>query len=106
MAKIFLSEAPEMMDLIAESMKTEDTEQIRLYAHRLKGSASHVAAGQLADKAYELECAAQAEDTSRAAEVFESVKPELDRVVSFFSADDWMETARAKAAESNVKQSC
>ena len=100
--KIFLKDAPRCVELIADAIKTKNPKDLKLYAHRLKGSAGHVAAKQLSEVAYRLECAADEKDIETAASLFDSVKNEFRKVLSFLSRDDWFETA--KQQDENKKQ--
>jgi len=95
--KIFLEDSPKCIEFIANAIKTKNPEDVKLYAHRLKGAARHVATKQLSEKAYRLECAGKENDMEVFASLFEDVKSELENVMSFLSRDDWIETAKEQS---------
>ena len=92
--KIFLEESPEIMEHIADAIKDENAKDANFYAHRLKGAARHIAAKQLAEKAYCLERAGKENDMEAFASLFEDLKGELEKVISFLSKADWAEIAK------------
>ncbi len=92
--KIFLEDAPRSVELIANAIKTKNLKDLKLYSHRLKGSARHVAAKQLSEIAYRLECAGCENDIEAASLLFDDAKDEFEKVLSFLSRDDWIETAK------------
>ena len=95
--KIFLEDSPEIMEHIADTIKDENAKDVNFYAHRLKGAARHIAAKQLAEKAYRLECAGKENDMEAFASLFEDLKSELENVMSFLSRDDWIEIAKEQS---------
>ena len=100
--KIFLESAPRCMQLIAEAIKTGNPKDLRLYAHKLRGSSRQIAANELSEKARCLECAAYEKDIETAASLLGGVKHEFEKVVSFLSGADWIE--KAKQQDDNKKQ--
>jgi len=92
--KIFLEDAPRCVELIADAIKSKNPKDLKLYAHRLKGSARHVAAKQLSGKAYRLECAADEKDIEAAASLLGDIKDEFKKIHSFLSRTDWIEKAK------------
>ena len=92
--EIFLDDAPRSIEFIADAIKAENPKDVKLYAHRLKGSAGHVAARQLSEMAYHLERAGDKKDMATAASLFEQVRAELEKVASFLSQSDWIERAK------------
>jgi PAS domain S-box-containing protein len=102
--KIFLRDAPQCVQLIAEAIETEYPKYIKLYAHRLRSSARHVAATKLSEKAYHLECAGDKKDIETAASLFDDLKDEFDKVISFLSEDDWIEVAKQQENSKKIEQ--
>jgi len=92
--KIFLKNAPQCVELIADAIKSKNLKDLKLYAHRLRGSARHVAAKQLSEMAYRLECAAYEKDIETAASLLGDIKNEFEKVHSFLSEDGWIEIAK------------
>ncbi|MHC4365341.1 MAG: CBS domain-containing protein [Planctomycetota bacterium] len=102
--KIFLRDAPQCVQLIAEAIRTEYPKDIKLYAHRLRGSARHVAAAKLAEKAYLLECIGDEKDIETAASLFDDLRDEFGKVISFLSEDDWIEVAKQQENSKKIEQ--
>jgi len=76
------------------SIKVGDTKAIKLYAHALKGAAANVGVKRLSDIAYRLECAGREENMAAATPLFDELKAESEKVVTFLSRTDWIEIAR------------
>ena len=62
-----------------------------------------LAAEQLGEKAYRLECAGDQGDIETAASLFDDLKDELERVISFLSRADWIEAAK-QGVNSRIKK--
>ena len=92
--KIFLEDTPRCIEFIANAIKTKNSEDVKFYAHRLRGAARHIAAKQLAEKTYCLEYACKENDMEAFASLFEDLKGELEKVISFLSKADWAEIAK------------
>ena len=101
LAVIILDDGPRSIELIAEAIKGDNAEDVRLYAHRLKGAALSFSAKDLAEKAYDLEKVGSAGDMAAAPGLFEQVKREFEKLESFLSEPDWVETARHQAESSS-----
>jgi signal transduction histidine kinase/CheY-like chemotaxis protein/HPt (histidine-containing phosphotransfer) domain-containing protein len=82
---VFLEDGRRSMELIVEAMKAENAEDVQLYAHRLKGSARQVAAGQLSEKAHCLELAGRKKDMAAAVPLLGQVRAEFDKVTSLLA---------------------
>ncbi len=94
--KIFLEDGPQCIELISEGIKAENPEDVRLYAHRLKGAARHISAGQLSKKVGRLERTGEEKDVAAATSVFDEVKEEFEKVMAFLSRADWVEIAKQR----------
>jgi HPt (histidine-containing phosphotransfer) domain-containing protein len=90
--------------LIANAIKTQNPKDIKLYAHRLKGSAGHITAKQLSEIAYRLECAGEKEDIEEAALLFDDIKDEFQKVIAFLSKADWIEIAKQQENSKKIEQ--
>jgi len=99
-----LEDTSQSIELIDNAIKTENLKDLTLHAHRLKGSAKYVAAKQLSEIAYRLECAGNEKDIKAAVSLFDEVKDELEKVLSFLSRDDWIEIAKQHENKQTVKE--
>ena len=82
---------PQSAEALGNAIKENNQEDITLYAHRLKGTAKTIGAGHLAEMAYVIESAGQANDLETAASAFEQTKGEVKKIVEFLSLPDWLE---------------
>jgi len=87
--RVFLEDGRRSVELIADAMKAENAQDVQLYAHRLKGSARHVAAGQLSEKAHRLELAGRKKDMAAAVPLLVQVQAEFEKVTSLLA--QWVE---------------
>ena len=101
----FLTDKKERISKLGEAVKAGDAEEVRLYAHAIKGGAANVGAKKLSKVAFELEHTASQEDLSNAGELLERIKTEFEKFELFVSKPDWIQTAK-KQADNKVKQSC
>jgi CheY-like chemotaxis protein/HPt (histidine-containing phosphotransfer) domain-containing protein len=91
---IFLKDSRERLEKLEEVVKAGDAESVKLYAHAIRGAGRNVGAQSLADCAYDLECAGQEGDMETVEALFDVVRTELEKVVTFLSRTDWMEVAK------------
>ena len=65
-----------------------------MYTHKLRGLARHVAATKLTDMLYPLETKAGNGDMEGTETLFADIRTEFDKLKSFLSQQNWMETAK------------
>lgn len=100
---IFLKDNTERLDTLSEAVQSGDSEGIKFYAHVIKGAAKNVGAKQLSDIAYSLECAGRENDLEAAIPLFDRLKAELEKLVSFLFQADWIELAKRERVITNEK---
>ena len=91
---VFLEDNKERFDKLTEAMKLGDAKAVASYAHALKGAGANFGAERLSEIAHRLECAGTENDMEAAAPVFDELKIEFEKVVSFMSRTDWIEIAQ------------
>ena len=99
-AEIYLSDAPQCMELLTDAVKAENPKDIKFYAHRLKGSSANIGAQQLREIASQLECAGDENNIEITAELFETLKGEYEKVMAFLSLPNWDQIAKE---QNNIK---
>ncbi|HOK95300.1 MAG TPA: Hpt domain-containing protein [Anaerohalosphaeraceae bacterium] len=99
-AGAFLKNSLTLMLSLKSAVASISPEQIELYAHALKGSASNMGAIALAKKAWRLEKAAAEKKLDNVGELFAAVKKEYLDLKEFFENPDWI--ARAKQMPAKV----
>ncbi len=91
--KVFLEDAPETIELLAEAIVTKDSKNVKMYAHKLRGLARHVAARKLSDMLYHLETKGREEKLEGSEALFAEIQTEFDKLKSFLSQPNWNESA-------------
>ena len=91
---IFLEDAPQTIELLAEAITAGDSKNVKLYAHTLKGLARHVAARKLTDILYVLETKGRKEDLEGSEALFAGIQTEFDKLKLFLSQPNWTESAK------------
>ena len=93
-AKVVLKEYPQTIESLAEAITNRDSENISHCAHKLKGAARHICAMQLSEGAGRVERAGNEKDIDTATLLFGDIQSEFEKLMSFLSQPDWMETAK------------
>jgi len=91
--KVFLEDAPQTIELLAEAIEAGDSENVKMYAHKLRGLARHVAARKLSDMLYPLETKAREGKLEGSKELFADIQTEFVKLKSFLSQPKWTESA-------------
>ena len=90
---MFLNDSPNCVQSITEALQAQDAKLIKLYAHSLKGAASHIGATKLSQMAYKLECAGRDKDIEQSVELFAQIQEEYEKLIAFLSQSNWIELA-------------
>jgi CheY-like chemotaxis protein/HPt (histidine-containing phosphotransfer) domain-containing protein len=90
---VFLEDAPQTIKLLAEAITAGDYNNVKLYAHKLRGLARHVAAIKLSDMLLSLETKARQAELQGSETLFAEIQTEFDKLKSFLSQPDWFESA-------------
>jgi HPt (histidine-containing phosphotransfer) domain-containing protein len=91
---IFVKDSKERLGKLEQAVKAGDMESVKLYAHAIRGAGRNVGAQSLADITYDLECAGSEGDRKTSTALFDIVKTELEKVLTFLSRTDWMDVAK------------
>ena len=102
--KSSLKEARQTVRLLAKAIKAGNSEDVALYAHRLKGVAMMMGATRLSERAYQLECVDEERDMVTAVVLLEQVKDEFEKVRLFLSKDGWIEKAKKQENTKTERQ--
>ena len=92
LVEVFIEDSNFCIEKIDEAIKTSNSPQVFLYAHRLKGSARHTASVRLAELALELEIAGKEEQIDTFAALFEKLHAEYDRVLKYILSKGWKDS--------------
>jgi signal transduction histidine kinase/CheY-like chemotaxis protein/HPt (histidine-containing phosphotransfer) domain-containing protein len=91
--KVFLEDAPQAIELLAEAIVSRDSRNVKMYAHKLRGLARHVAARKISDMLFHLETKGREENLEGAEALFADIQTEFDKLKSFLSQPNWIESA-------------
>ncbi len=100
---VILVEAPQSIESLAEAIRAKDSKDIQYYGHKLKGTARHIGAVQLSEKAGSIECAGRHKDINTAASLFGDIQNEFEELTIFLSQPDWMEIAKQQQENAQVE---
>lgn len=94
----FIRNGQKLLDSLAEAVTTGDPEQIELYAHALKGSASNMGAIPLAKAAWLLEKAGADKQVEQAGPMFETIGLIYETLHTLLGQADWLQQAKDAVA--------
>ena len=100
-AASFLKNSQTLILSLKSAVNAHSTDQIELYAHALKGSASNIGAIDLAKAAWQLEKAGSEKIIRDVDEQLAAVEQEYAMLMALFEYPDWMERAK-RAAEITI----
>jgi len=100
---IFLNDNKERLEMLAKAVKTGDAKAIKLYAHAVKGAGRNIGAKRLSDIAHCLESVGREGDVEAAVSLFDKLKTELEKVMTFLSRTDWIEIAKREKVITDEK---
>jgi len=96
-AMSFVRNGDKLIHSLAHSVNEQHAEQIEMYAHALKGSASNIGAIRLAKAAWQLEKAVAEQQLEKVSRLFEMIKPEFNSLKALLDQRDWMQQAKNAA---------
>ncbi len=91
--KIFLEEAPQTIELLAVAIEARDSKNVKMYSHKLRGLARHVAARKISDMLYHLETKGREEKLEGTEALFADIQTEFNKLKTFLSQPNWTESA-------------
>ncbi len=97
----FVKNSRKLMESLHQAVASGDPEQIELFAHALKGSASNMGAIGLAKIAWQLEKSASEQQIDTAQEWLTKIDAEFQAVNAFLQQPDWVQQAKDSACVEN-----
>ncbi len=88
---------PARIEALPEAIKTNNVEEVQELSHTLKGSSALIGARLLSAPALELNLAAQKGSLENAEALLENIQSEFEKLKSFVSKPDWIETAKQQS---------
>ena len=90
----FVRNGEKLMVSLQEAIAGGDPEQIELYAHAMKGSASNIGAIPLAKVAWQLERTAAKKHVEEAGDWLEKITSEFKALATLLQQPDWIQQAK------------
>ena len=90
----FVRNGEKLMVSLQQAVAGGDPEQIELYAHAVKGSASNIGAIPLAKVAWQLEKTAAEKNLETATEWFEKITAEFAELRTLLQQSDWIQRTK------------
>ena len=87
----------ERLRMLAIAVQEAEGENVKGYAHAIKGSAANLGAKRLSELALRLEHMASQGDLSQARQLTEAMETEFQRFEAFVSQPNWMEIAKERS---------
>ncbi len=88
----------ERLEMLDIAVKAGNSEEVKLYAHAIKGSTANIGAERLSQIAARLEAMAFDGDLSQSQSLLQEITTEFGRLEAFVSNPDWVETAKRQLA--------
>ena len=96
---------PDRIEALPEAIKADNVEEVQALSHTLKGSAALIGARLLFAPALELNLAAKKGSLENAEAILENIQSEFEKLNSFVSQPNWVETAKQQCGtKEQVKQ--
>jgi HPt (histidine-containing phosphotransfer) domain-containing protein len=93
-AESFVKNGEKIMTSLKDAVASGDPEEIELYGHALKGSASNIGAIPLAKLAWQLENSAAQKNTESADEWMTQIAAEYNALMALLKSPDWVGQAK------------
>ena len=95
----YIQDSEKHYEQLSEAIKNSDRKEMKFHAHAIKGAGRNLSVKRLTDIAASLEHACNEDDLDKAFGIFEELKPEFEKVMSFLTQPDFMEIARNQFAQ-------
>ncbi len=95
--EVFLDEGIYTLGMIDKAVSERNISDIKLYSHRMKGTARYFGDEDFVQKCYAAELAATNGNLEEAIALSKAIKPVTEKYINFFSRPDWEELLKHKA---------
>lgn len=90
----YLEDSKAHFEKLSEAMGKSDSKEIKFHAHAIKGAGRNLSVQHLTDIAANLEHSCSEGDMEKVTVLFNELKPEFEKVMSFLSQPEFIENAR------------
>ncbi|MFI4911740.1 MAG: Hpt domain-containing protein [Sedimentisphaeraceae bacterium JB056] len=93
---VFQDEGVYALEMIEKAASDRDAADLKLYCHRMKGTARYLGDEDFVNTCLEAELAAQDGKVDEAVELSKRIRPVTEKYLEFFSRPDWAELLKEK----------
>ena len=101
---VFVQDNRERLVQLRSAIKTGDAQEVKLYAHAIKGASANLGITELSQTAKTLEHLAADGDLSQAETLLDEIETAFSRFTEFVSRPDWIERAKNGCTEAEQGQ--
>jgi CheY-like chemotaxis protein/HPt (histidine-containing phosphotransfer) domain-containing protein len=95
-------DAPQSMQNILEAIRREDFDNLKLYAHRMKGATATIGANMLSQITARLEQAGRDKDMVEAQQLVAQVQTQVDGLLSLLAEPNWLQKVRTQSSRTST----
>jgi len=97
----FIADNIKRLESLAEAIQADEPDDVKYYAHLLRGAAATVGAVFLSKAVYKLEVMGEQRCLQGAWPVFEETRAEFDRLKLFLAEPDWIQIVKEQSGSSD-----
>jgi CheY-like chemotaxis protein len=102
---IFIKDNIQRMQMLSQAVEKNDINEVKFYAHSLKGASGTVGATKLSELGRQLENDARNSDDSNFKPVFKEMSERFSRLIDFLAKSDWKQIAQQASSEHQAGKS-
>ncbi len=95
--EVFLEEGVYTLGMIDKAVTERNIADIKLYSHRMKGTARYLGEENFVETCFKAEMAANEGKLDEAIELAKAIRPVTEKYLNFFAREDWEELLKQKA---------
>lgn len=88
---VFMEEGVYALEMIDKAAAARDIKELKLYCHRMKGTARYIGDNNFVQACLDAEIAADEGDLDEAVRLSKKIKPITEKYLEFFKKDNWQQ---------------
>lgn len=97
--EVFLEEGVYTLNMIDKAVSEKNIADLKLYCHRMKGTARYLGDENFVNVCFAAEMAASGGNLEKAIELSANIRPVTQKYLDFFARPDWEELLKSKAGK-------
>ena len=89
--EVFMEEGVYALEMIQKAAAARDAKELKLYCHRMKGTARYIGDNDFVQVCLDAELAADEGDIDEAVRLSKKIKPITEKYLEFFKNDNWQQ---------------